>query len=112
MHKRSVGSQAELVAKQYYIDKWWLFTQANFTIRGWEIDLIFCKGAELLFVEVKLVNYVEDITGYITPKKKIALKRTIREYIRLRWKLHKSMRVDVVYVKGNSIYQLYENIVL
>jgi Holliday junction resolvase-like predicted endonuclease len=60
-------------------------------------------------VEVKVVNYIENLHDYITPKKLQKLKHTIETYL---WKYptKKIVRIDVVFVKDNKIIEIFKNI--
>ena len=62
-----------------------------------------------IFVEVKVVNYIENLHDYITPKKLQTLKHTIDTYL---WKYptQKKVRVDVVFVKDTKIFEIVKNI--
>lgn len=81
---------------------------SNFTIRWWEIDLIFYNLTTILFIEVKCINSLDSIHNYITYKKREVMKRTIATYY-ARSKSLKNPRIDVVFVKNGTIYTIVEN---
>jgi Holliday junction resolvase-like predicted endonuclease len=108
MYKRSLGYEAEELVKQHYIVGWRTYIVSNFTIRWWEIDLIFANTDTILFIEVKCINSLDSIHEYITVKKRLAMKKTIATY-RVRNKEKRSPRIDVVFVKNGTIYTIIEN---
>ena len=69
------------------------------------------NGINLIFVEVKVVNYMDNLHDYITPKKLIVLKHTIETYV---WKYptQRVVRIDVVFIKDKQIIEIYKNIEL
>ena len=69
------------------------------------------NDSTMIFVEVKVVNYVDNLHDYITPKKLHTLKHTIDTYL---WKYptQKVVRVDIVFVKDNRIITIVKNIEL
>lgn len=56
------------------------------------------NATHLVVVEVKVVNYIENIHDYITPRKLFVLQRSIQTYL---WKydIEKQVRLDIVFVK-------------
>lgn len=97
-----------LVAEQYIHDGYNL-VQANYTIRGGEIDLIMQSGETLVFIEVKVVNLIEELDEYITPHKIKAMRRSIEQYVQDSW-WSGEVRVDVVFVKHEQIIEQIEDI--
>ena len=65
----------------------------------------------IVFVEVKVVNYIENLHDYITPKKMQALQRSLETYL-WRYPSGKDKRVDVVFVKDGTIIHVYDNVEL
>ena len=55
------GYQSESLVKKHYLNLGYRFLHANWTIPGWEIDLIFESDSELIFIEVKTVDYTENL---------------------------------------------------
>ncbi len=99
----------ENIALEYYKQKWYNLILKNFTIPWWELDLILQTKDKLLFVEVKNILYIDDISDYIIPKKLKTLKKTIDTYL---WKYptDKNISLDVIFIKDNKVYEVYENI--
>lgn len=108
-NKRELGQEWEDMVLEYYEENWYEILDTNYTIRWWEIDIIAQKDWEIIFIEVKVVDWMDDVMGYITPKKLIALDRTIQDYMYKKW-LNFSIRIDVVFVKDNKILEVYENV--
>lgn len=108
MYKKLIWHDGEQIVKRYYIDNWYDFVEQNFTMRWWELDLIFRKNGLYIFIEVKVVDNIDDLFGYITKNKLKFIKKTIDYYIHI----HdiEDYRVDVVFVKNYRIYEIYENI--
>ncbi|NOZ43904.1 MAG: hypothetical protein GXP45_01945 [bacterium] len=73
------------------------------------MDLILRYKQEIVFVEVKVVDYIEDLFGYISPNKLKNLKKTIEAYL-LKHKLTEDFRLDVVFVKNQRIIEKFEGI--
>ena len=108
-NKREVWQEWEELVMKYYEDKWYEILDTNYTIPWGEIDIIAQKNWEIVFVEVKVVDWVDDIIWYITPKKIMFLERTIQNYMYKKW-LNFDIRMDAVFVKGNQILEVYENV--
>lgn len=108
MHKKLRGYQAEQLVKKYYEQQWWKYICSNFTIRGWEIDLIFIKHTVVVFIEVKVINAMDILHEYITPAKRMAFKRAISHFLR-KYKCYGQPRVDIVFVKKDTIFTVCEN---
>lgn len=110
-YKKKIWQAGELLVQQLYESHWYVCKDKNFTIRGGEVDLVMQNNLNLIFVEVKVVNYIDNLHDYITSHKLFALRRTIETYI---WKYptNKIVRVDVVFVKNNTIVEIFKNIEL
>ncbi len=92
-----------------YLARWYRHITHNYTIKGWEIDLIVHDDKELVFVEVKSVDLIDDIHDYITPGKKSALNKTIQSYLRTN-NIDQDYRLDVVFVRRGEIIERYEGV--
>ena len=103
------GYQSENLVKDYYLKLGYRFLHANWTIPGWEIDLIFESDSELIFIEVKTVDYTEDLENYITKTKLKALERAVEAYI-TKYPTSKDLRIDVAFLQQGKIIEIYENI--
>jgi Holliday junction resolvase-like predicted endonuclease len=66
----------------------------------------------LIFVEVKVVDHIDDLYKYIKPSKLNYLQKTIDSFLQNFEKDYQSIRLDVVFVKNKKIYKIYENIEL
>lgn len=99
----------EDIALNHYLSEWYDLLCRNFTIRGWEIDLIVSNKQEVVFVEVKVVDSQDDIYWYITQNKLNFLKKSIDYYVHNN-DVKTDYRLDVVFIKWNEIYQVYENV--
>lgn len=103
------GYQSESLVKNHYLKLDYRFLHANWTIPGWEIDLIFESGSELVFIEVKTVDHTEDLENYITKSKLKALERSVESYI-TKYPTSKDLRIDVAFLQQGKIIEIYENI--
>lgn len=109
MNKRTKGSAGETLATEYYLSKWYTHIESNFTIRWGEIDLIVENDNTTVFVEVKVVDHIDDLFWYVTEKKLYFLHKTIEHYMR-EYETKKQIRIDVVFIQSMKIYQVYENV--
>lgn len=110
-YKKIQWYQGETLVQSRYEQKWYTCREKNFTIRGGEIDLIMENEWELVVVEVKVVNYVDNLHDYITAKKLFTLRNAIDTYLR-KYPSQKKVRVDIVFVKNEEIVEVFENIEL
>jgi Holliday junction resolvase-like predicted endonuclease len=60
-------------------------------------------------VEVKVVDHIDELHDYVTPKKLGHLRHTI-EYYLLKHANDKEYWLDVVFVKNGSIQDIYNNV--
>lgn len=109
MNKRQQWYEGEKLVLQNYLDRWYTHVMSNFTIRGWELDLIVENTDTTVFIEVKVVDHIDDLFGYLTQKKIYFLYKTI-EWYRLKHSIRDIIRLDVVFVKNAQILEIYENI--
>lgn len=109
MDLKEKGNEWEDLVCQYYQDHWHTLIKKKYTIKWWEIDLIFQKHNFLTFVEVKVIDHVDDLQDYVTPKKLCHVKHTI-EYYLYTHPTDKEYALDVVFVRNNSIVEVYENV--
>jgi len=99
----------ERVVAKHYEERWFVVIQKNFTIPGWEIDIIVENEDSFVFVEVKSMSCKMDLYNYLSKKKLRTLKKTIEAYLR-KHKMEKQIRMDIVFVLNWKIIELYENI--
>ncbi len=104
------GYEWEKIVAEYYKKNGCTILKQNFTIKGGEIDIIAQKDDTLYFVEVKVVNYMEEMDNYITPAKLKSLKRTIATYQARNNCYDLLLQIDVVFVKQGRIIERFKNI--
>ena len=109
MQRKEKGREAEHLVAEYLVNQGYSIIDQNYTIRGWELDIIAEKWNIRTFVEVKSVDHTEDLLDYITPHKKSSLLRTINDF-NYRHPTQKELSLDLVFVKQNSILHHYRNI--
>lgn len=106
---KAKGYHAEELVSNYYKNKGYTLLEKNWTIPGGEIDIIMQKEDEIIFIEVKVVDGIEDLDSYLTPKKIEILERSIETYCtKLKWEYE--IRLDVVFVQKEKIIEIFENI--
>lgn len=108
MQLKQKGRLGEGLVRQLYEKEGYRCVDQNFTIPGGEIDLVFENDAELIFVEVKVVDYLQNGDFLLSSKKKAVLERSIEEYCYRKGK-EKEIRLDVAMVQGERI-ERFENI--
>ena len=108
-HKKRKGDEGEDLVAQYYQNQGYTRIERKYTIKWWELDLIFQKNDILTFVEVKVVDYIDELHDYVTPKKLGHVKHTI-EYYLLANPTNNEYVLDIVFVRDNSILDIYENV--
>jgi len=107
--KKEKWEKWEGIASSFYVKKGFLLVVKNYIIRWGEIDLIMENEEFLVFIEVKVVDWVKDIYGYVTKRKLANLQKTIATYLRKHIN-KKKVRMDVVFIKNNRVYERYKNI--
>lgn len=100
---------AEQVIAHHYTQSGYKILHTNYTIRGGELDIVAENADEMIFIEVKAVDRTNDLHEYITPTKLSALQRTIENYLR-HYPTQKPFRLDIAFVKENSILCIYKNV--
>ncbi len=103
------GYQWEELARSRYETKGYTLLKRNFTIRWGEIDLIVENEKEVVFVEVKVVDGIEDWCSYLSPRKIQALERSIEAYCASQV-IEKEIRLDTVFIQYGKVVEVYENI--
>ncbi len=109
MSKKARGAQAENLVADYLVSQGLHLDEKNRTMRGGEIDLICFEDDVLVIVEVKSIDFIDDMHSYVTPKKITHLKHSMQQRIRdnnREW----PVRLDVVYVQGSEIIGRFQNI--
>jgi Holliday junction resolvase-like predicted endonuclease len=113
--RKERGYAGELLTQEHYIAQGYHLLDTNYTIRGGEVDLVLWTPERdtLVFVEVKVVDGMsDDVLGYITTSKRRALSRVIQRFVHHHQYDAYELRVDVVFVRQNRIYEQYENVMI
>ena len=108
-NKRKIWQEWEDLVLEYYESKNYEVLDTNYTVPNGEIDIVVQKDGEIVFVEVKVVDEIDDLMWYIKPKKLHFLERTIQNYM-YKKNLDFSIRLDVAFVKNNIILEVFENV--
>jgi len=108
-YKKKKWYEWEKIVADYYRSKFYNILSQNYTIRWWEIDIVAENTKEVVFVEVKVVDSMDEIQWCVNSKKISFLERSIEDYI-AKQNIDKNIRLDVVFVKDNNIIQVYENV--
>lgn len=106
---KNKGYSWERVALSWYQQRGYRVLETNFTIRGGEIDLIVENDEEVVFVEVKVVDGIDDRDSYLSPRKIQALERSIEDFC-FRKMIDKPIRLDAAFVQKGAVIEVYENI--
>jgi len=93
---------------QHFVEDWYSIIDTNFQIQGGEIDIIMEKDGWLFFVEVKVVDGLDELVGHITKGKIAALRRSIDQFVYRKHLKPATMRLLFVYVKNYRIYSIHE----
>ena len=110
-NKKQVGYKNEELVKRHYLNSGYELLEKNYTIRWWEIDLLMKKWWELVVIEVKTVNDIDELDNYISPKKIWFLQRTLENFLQnidASW--IEGIRMDVAFVKNGQIFEIFEDI--
>ena len=107
--KKKIWQEWEDMVLDYYESKNYEILDTNYTIPNGEIDIVAQKDGEIAFVEVKVVDAVDDLMWYIKINKLKSLERAIQHYIQKK-NLDFSIRLDVAFVKDNRILEVFENV--
>ncbi|HWS48670.1 MAG TPA: YraN family protein [Candidatus Methanoperedens sp.] len=106
------GQYGENIAKEYLLEKGFVFIEANFENKIGEIDLIMSDKKWLVFVEVKYKS--DDRLGIpeemINRNKICQVKRVAESYlIEKKVNFFEEYRIDAVCILGNEVRH-YENV--
>ena len=111
MDKKAIRYAGEATVMQHYLSQGYTACAQNYTIRGGEIDCIVENDRYIVFVEVKVINHIDDLQSFITGKKLYYVQKTIEQYLHTHH-VDKDPRLDVVFVKQGHIVEIFENIAL
>lgn len=103
------GNAGEDLAAKHYESLWYTLLARNYTFPDGELDIVAVKWNCLTFIEVKVIDYIDDTFDYVTPRKLSFLKRAIRQYINDHPSSH-DISLDVVFVQENRIVEIYPNV--
>lgn len=106
---KKIWKAGENLAAKRYEDLWYTLLARNYTFPWWELDIVATKGDDLVFVEVKVVDYAQDLDGYISKKKFWFLQRAADYYL-MEHPSDKELSLDVVFVQNNRIIEIFENV--
>jgi Holliday junction resolvase-like predicted endonuclease len=110
-NKKQIWYKNEELVKEYYTTNWYELIKWNYTIQWWEIDLLMKRWWELVVIEVKTVNDIDELDNYITQKKIWFLQRTLENYLQnIDESWIENIRMDVVFVKNNQILEIYKDV--
>jgi len=110
-NKKQLWYKNEELVKQHYLSNWYEIIKNNYTIQWWEIDLLMKKWWELVVIEVKTVNHIDELDNYITERKIWFLQRTLENFLQnIDESWIEYIRMDVVFVKNNQILEIYEDV--
>ena len=110
-HKKKLWSEWEKIALKHYLEKGYILLKKNYNKRWGEIDLVLLKDNTTIFVEVKVVDHIQNLHNYVTKKKLKNLQKTIEAYLR-KHNVETDLRLDVVFVRNGSILEVIENVAL
>lgn len=104
MDTRTLGDRGEAQAKEFLLNKGYLFLDQNFSWASGEIDLIFIDGEFLVFVEVKLrknkdFGYPRD---FVNESKQRKILMTAEYYMEINDLYDLQPRFDVVEIIQNE----------
>ncbi len=108
-YKKKKWYEWEKIVADYYRSKSYNILGQNYTIKWWEIDIVAENEKEVVFIEVKVVDSLDDVAWCVNPKKISFLERSIEDYV-AKQNIDKDIRLDVVFVKDNTIIEAYENV--
>ena len=109
MNNKTKGAAGEDLVLMHYQGLGYTLLERNYSFADGELDAIFTLGSDLVFVEVKVIDAIDDIDGYLHTKKLGFLKRAIENYL-TQHPSTQDISLDVVFVQGNRIVELYRNV--
>jgi putative endonuclease len=121
MHNKELGNKGESLAQKHYEKIGYVLLNQKVNSRNSELDLVFEKGGEILFVEVKTVEIGGRVSmqpeDNFTWGKQRHFKRGIELYLVKSEKKYKDIRIDLACVyyhvhKNTWTIKTYENIIL
>lgn len=110
--RKDTGNTGELVAIRYLQEQWYEILATNYTIKGWELDIIAKKDGVFIFVEVKMRHderHGHPLETFTLPKRR-AMKRTVFLYLNTNHIPLESARIDFIAImnkKDGTGYRLW-----
>lgn len=104
------GREGEQAAADFLAARGWEVVERNYRWRGGEVDIIGLDGAVLVFVEVKSWDRMgpEELERAIGSEKRRKIIETSKIFLsRHREYKDRSVRYDVVLVKGGTVVERY-----
>jgi putative endonuclease len=98
MHTRQKWAIGEEIALQWYLSRGWKLVSQNFTMRWGEIDLIVENTSERRYIEVKMIDSIDDLHWFVTTRKLQRVTKTLT-YHGIKFPTDKLIQLDVVFVK-------------
>ena len=99
----------DIVAKDYE-KNWYTILERNY-YKKWagELDIVAENKTSISFIEVKNVDWIDDLFDYISKKKISRIKKTMSHYL-MENPTEKDIQIDIVFVKNGKIFEAYKNI--
>lgn len=99
--KKTTGLLGERLAAKFFLEKGYQFLEKNYHEIYGEIDLIFKKNEELVFVEVKTRTWNSHGEGFesVDEKKLEKLSKTAELFCQKNWFEFENARFDVVSIQ-------------
>lgn len=109
--RRKLGQAGEEAAAQYLQQKGYLILKRNWRSRLGELDIIACKGQELVIVEVRTTSQKHYGFGFqsVDRHKQQKIRRLALQYIQLHGQAYQAFRFDVISVfwqRATNSFQL------
>jgi putative endonuclease len=109
--RRELGRAGEEAAAQYLQQKGYQILKRNWRSRLGELDIIACKGKELVIVEVRTTSQKHYGFGFqsVDWRKQQKIRRLALQYIQLNGQAYQALRFDVISVfwqRETGSYQL------
>ena len=115
--KQELGKKGELIVKKHYLNLGYKLLEENWRSGRKELDLIFSKNEQLIFIEVKSRNFnpLDFGTVPLTEKQIISLKSAILDYCYFLKLSPEKSRLDLVLVifhkkSKETVIKKYQNI--
>ncbi len=109
----NAGLAAEAIAGRAYLNKGFLEADVRWRGKSGEIDLIFERNGEVVFVEVKSSRTFDDAAALLSPKQLARIARAAEEYLSVSGRgLETPCRIDLALVDGMGRSEVIENITM